>query len=621
MQTNNQAEEKTEDFQHASHVGHSDMQIEHLDADSDTDSMAEEAKGVEDSAVLGRHYFRHWRLVGSMAAMVLSYAAGFWAYVMPSFSLSVILADLESTDPSPNSIWIILSLTICQTVSFTIVGRLSDLFGRRWYQIIFGTIAFVGYIVASRAKTVNTLIGAGVLMGFGSATQTHCAAIGAELLPNKYRYLYFGAVAFLFGPLSAIAPGIALTLATHTSQGWRSIYYLLAGTTFAAVILFIICYHPPKFDQLHTRHTKWQFIKSLDYIGLILFCGGVVPFLFGISWGGQRYPWESYKVIVPIVVGGVVMIVFVLWGETETLRMTVQEGTDHLPEYFGKPALPLLPLRLFRSRNFNCLLACSCFGSMVFYALCILYPQQLGYVFGRSPSQAGWYSCTITAGVLAGQGMAGFTVKLFKYIKWQLLLSCIIFTAFVGASAAASLTLSMAAVFSILVGLGIGYMEIITISGAPLMVDTKDFGIAIGALFSIRTCFSTISDAVYVTILNTQITKNLPKYVIPAAMKAGLTQNAAIQLVQDIAAGDQAALATIPGITPQVIQSATDAAHTAFFKSFQMVYYSSIAFSFCAVIAALLVEDKLLEDAMTDRVARKLQGIKTEQREIKVVAA
>lgn len=82
---------------------------------------------------------------------------------------------------------------------------------------------------------------------------------------------------------------LALTLATHTSQGWRSIYYLMAGMTFAAVILFVICYHPPKFEQLHTRHTKWQFIKSLDYIGLILFCGGVVPFLFGISWGGQRY--------------------------------------------------------------------------------------------------------------------------------------------------------------------------------------------------------------------------------------------------------------------------------------------------------------------------------------------
>lgn len=128
-----------------------------------------------------------------------------------------------------------------------------------------------------------------------------------------------------------------------------------------------------------------------------------------------------------------------------------------------------------------------------------------------------------------------------------------------------------------------------------------------------------VLDAIYVTILNTQITHNLPKYVIPAAMKAGLTQNAAIELVQDIAAGDQSALAKIPGITPQVIQSATVAAHTAFFKSFQMVYYASIAFALCAVIAALLVKDNMLEDAMTDRVARKMQGIKTEDREIKVV--
>jgi hypothetical protein len=101
--------------------------------------------------------------------------------------------------------------------------------------------------------------------------------------------------------------------------------------------------------------------------------------------------------------------------------------------------------------------------------------------------------CTITAGVLTGQGLAGVTVKFFRHIKLQLIISCALFTAFVGASSAASLTLSMAATFSFLVGLGIGYMEIITISGAPLMIEAKDFGIAIGALFSIRTCFSTIS--------------------------------------------------------------------------------------------------------------------------------
>lgn len=66
MQTNNQAVEKNEGFEHASHVGHSDVQIEHREGDSDTDSIAEEARGVESSAALGRHYFRHWRLVGSM---------------------------------------------------------------------------------------------------------------------------------------------------------------------------------------------------------------------------------------------------------------------------------------------------------------------------------------------------------------------------------------------------------------------------------------------------------------------------------------------------------------------------------------------------------------------------
>lgn len=152
-----------------------------------------------------------------------------------------------------------------------------------------------------------------VLIGFGSATQTHCAAIGGELLPNKHRYLYFGAVTFFLMPLSAIAPAIgkpsyhlstafvllltwsfflppsALNACYHTPSGWRTIYYILTGLTIGALALFFFCYHPPKFEQLHTRHSKKQFIRTLDYFGLFLFCGGIVPFLLGISWGGQRY--------------------------------------------------------------------------------------------------------------------------------------------------------------------------------------------------------------------------------------------------------------------------------------------------------------------------------------------
>jgi hypothetical protein len=44
-------------------------------------------------------------------------------------------------------------------------------------------------------------------------------------------------------------------------------------------------------------------LASLDYVGAILFIGGLTSFLIGISWGGQAYSWSSYHTLVPIILG------------------------------------------------------------------------------------------------------------------------------------------------------------------------------------------------------------------------------------------------------------------------------------------------------------------------------
>lgn len=62
--------------------------------------------------------------------------------------------------PSPDIIWVLLLFVLCQTLIFTLSGRLSDIFGRRWFFIAANATAFTGYMVGGRAQSVNTLIGA-----------------------------------------------------------------------------------------------------------------------------------------------------------------------------------------------------------------------------------------------------------------------------------------------------------------------------------------------------------------------------------------------------------------------------------------------------------------------------
>ena len=61
--------------------------------------------------------------------------------------------------------------TLCLSVGYTLVGRLSDIFGRRWFFTVSSAIATLGCIVAGTAPTVNQLIGGNVLIGLAAAAQ------------------------------------------------------------------------------------------------------------------------------------------------------------------------------------------------------------------------------------------------------------------------------------------------------------------------------------------------------------------------------------------------------------------------------------------------------------------
>ena len=67
--------------------------------------------------------------------------------------------------------------------------------------------------------------------------------------------------------------------------------------------------------MLHTTRTKKDIIKMLDLGGTVLFVGGLILFLIGISWGGTQYPWKSGHVIGMILGGAATLVIFVLYGE------------------------------------------------------------------------------------------------------------------------------------------------------------------------------------------------------------------------------------------------------------------------------------------------------------------
>ena len=156
----------------------------------------------------------------------------------------------------------------------------------------------------------------------------------------------------------------AIHLATKLSWRWGFWITLLSGGLGALGLFFF--YFPPTFDEVHIRdhRTLWQELKVLDFVGVILFVGGITVLLLGISWGGVTYPWKSAGVIVPILIGAFTLVAFGFW------------------EVYANLTDPIVPYKLFKNvRGFTMVLVTEGVTGMLLYALISLYPIQIQAVY------------------------------------------------------------------------------------------------------------------------------------------------------------------------------------------------------------------------------------------------
>lgn len=124
------------------------------------------------------------------------------------------------------------------------MGRLSDIFGRRWFFIGASLLATVGCIVGATADGINQLIGANVLIGLATAAQLSFNYILAELVPVKDRFFVLTFIFLCAAPFSCFGPYIARLLIVHTSAGWRWEYYMniiVSKWSFAVRPLMLVC--------------------------------------------------------------------------------------------------------------------------------------------------------------------------------------------------------------------------------------------------------------------------------------------------------------------------------------------------------------------------------------------
>ena len=201
-------------------TGHDDVGLEKAQTQGTVDTVAPSAIGG-DYHDLPDGYYRSPKFIGTFIGVVFMAWSLYVGYVLPANTLAIINADLGIfpndhlrkhgltilyPGPSPDFVLIVTVTTVVSGCLLTVVGRMGDILGRRYFLIGGQAFGLLGGIIGATAKNIPTLIGAGAFMGIGGAVQLTFTFVVCELVPNKHRAYIDSALFFCIIPFAALGP-------------------------------------------------------------------------------------------------------------------------------------------------------------------------------------------------------------------------------------------------------------------------------------------------------------------------------------------------------------------------------------------------------------------------------
>ena len=272
-------------------------------------------------------------------------------------------------------------------------------------------------------------------------------------------------------------------------------------------------------------------------------------------------------------------------------------------------------MHLFKNKTYVALVMAGAFTTLNFYTLNILWPMQASVLYTSSVIEVGWLTCATGAGAQIGQVVAGLLIRPLHNHRWQVVFYATVGTVFTAAlSAATTDTKAMTATFVAFSGFSVGAIESVIYTLCPLTLAPEDIGLASGVMLAIRLILPTISVAIYLTVLSNKLATNIPHYVAPAAIAAGLPAAEVPLIIQGLTTGN---FSNVPNITAGVISAAAVGFQEAYTQTFKVIYLSTLPWGAVAIFCAFFSPN--LGSLMNDFVGRRLHGRDIPETEVKSV--
>jgi predicted MFS family arabinose efflux permease len=237
-------------------------------------------------------------------------------------------------------------------------GKASDLYGRK--RLIGAAIlVFIAFSALSgAAQTIGELIAFRAVQGAAAGgMMTLAAASVADLVAPRERGRFQGYIQLTFLLASLAGPLLGGLFVDQLS--WRFAFYVNVPIGAIALAVLSVYLSVP-------AHGRRAYI---DYWGSALLAGTIVAILLVISWGGNRYAWDSRQIL-GLTAGAVILLAGFVARELRA------------PE-------PVLPLRLFGNRVVAVVSAAVFAATLSLFAAIVFLPLYLQLVTGARATRAG----------------------------------------------------------------------------------------------------------------------------------------------------------------------------------------------------------------------------------------
>ena len=476
-------------------------------------------------------------------------------------ALPKIIADLNGFE---HYAWVTTAYLLASTAMIPVIGKLGDIYGRKWFIISGVAIFLAASALCGAAWGMTELILFRGLQGLGAGMIfSNIFTSVADIFPDPARRAKYQGVFFsVFALTSVIGPTMGGWITDNLS--WRWIFYInLPLGVFSLFALPVVL-----------RQSARRFGVKIDYLGAATITASVVSLLLALSWVGEGYDWDATRVVIGFVVAGILLAAFI----------PVELRADE----------PVIPLSLFKSRVFGSAALLMFMVGIGMFGVILYTPLFVQGVLGKTATGSGTVLTPLVLSMTAMGVICGQIIARVKRIKPFMIAGSIVMT--IGIYLLTTLdvdsTQRTVAFYLMITGLGLGPLMPSATLAVQSTLEQRLLGVATSATQFIRSLGSTVGTAVIGSLITSgyadYLKNNAPPQAPGRLMNALKDPNA---LVSDQArnALDRVASA-FPGgerLVGQILQVSREGLSESIHDGFVFTL-AAVAF---AIIAAILMKN------------------------------